>query len=299
LGDFSVEFLRRKSQAAAWPRAVAVSSSHIRCRMAGHMAWFQVTCPQCRAALQTKLPAGVTSVQCSQCKIVFGVDVPDAALPHRGQEQRSQRRQQHNAQPSNGRTPTMRLYNDFMREEMARLRREQPELVGKEHHTTVFKMAASNWADAPSNPKNASAEDGATADGSGSGSPAAEDGVDPNVAETGSEAAGQEAGVEGAEEFDTFDQGIAGGDDSPVETAERDAGTDVQMAAAVLRAVQLQRQRVCGRVRRDTGMSAGGLCAGETSADGERPDPPSAEKAASNRTRSVRRRAGSLEDAFA
>ena len=85
--------------------------------------------------------------------------------------------------------------------------------------------------------------------------------------------------MEGAEEFNTFDQGIAGGDDLPVETAERDAGTDVQMAAAVLRAVQLQRQRARGRVRRDTGMSAGGLCAGETSADGELPDPPSAEKA--------------------
>ena len=55
------------------------------------------------------------------------------------------------------------------------------------------------------------------------------------MAETGGETAGEEAGVEGAEEFNTFNQGIAGGDDLPVETAERDAGTDVQMAAAVLR----------------------------------------------------------------
>jgi hypothetical protein len=157
-------------------------------------------------------------------------------------------------------------------------------------------MAASNWATAPTNPKNKPAEDGSAAAGRGSDRPAA---GDPTVAETGGETAGEEAGVEGGEEFNTFDQGIAGGDDLPVETAERDAGTDVQMAAAVLRAVQLQRQRARGRVRRDTGMSAGGLCAGETSADGERPDPPSAEKAASNRTRSVRRRAGMLEDAFA
>ena len=61
------------------------------------------------------------------------------------------------------------LYNDFMREEMVRLRRERPELRGKEHHTTAFRMAASNWVDAPVNPKNAPAEDGTAAASSGNG----------------------------------------------------------------------------------------------------------------------------------
>ena len=164
-----MEFLRRKSQAAAWPRAVAVSSSHIRCRMAGHMAWFQVMCPECAAALQTKLPAGVTSVQCSQCRSTFGVEVKENFLPAREQAQPSRRQQASKEQQSDRRTPTMKLYNDFMREEMARLRRERPELRGKEHHTTTFRMAASNWADAPANPKNAPAEDGTAAASSGNG----------------------------------------------------------------------------------------------------------------------------------
>ena len=48
--------------------------------MAGLMQWFQVTCPKCTGALQVRLPEGVTSVQCSQCKAVFAVQVQPVAL---------------------------------------------------------------------------------------------------------------------------------------------------------------------------------------------------------------------------
>ena len=48
--------------------------------MAGLMQWFQVTCPSCANQLQVKLPEGVTSVQCSQCKAVFAVQVQPVAL---------------------------------------------------------------------------------------------------------------------------------------------------------------------------------------------------------------------------
>ena len=47
------------------------------------LAWFQVACPNCAAALQVKLPAGVTAVHCSQCEEVFRVDVPVSAVPER------------------------------------------------------------------------------------------------------------------------------------------------------------------------------------------------------------------------
>ena len=134
------------------------------------MQWFQVQCPQCCAALQTKLPAGVTSVQCSQCKTVFTVEVDASWMPDRQELELNRRARRSKQQKTDRcRTPTMKLYNDFMREEMARLRRERPELRGKEHHTTTFRMAASNWRQAPVNPKNAPAEDGTAAASSGNG----------------------------------------------------------------------------------------------------------------------------------
>ena len=66
---------------------------------------------------------------------------------------------------------------------------------------------------------------------------------------------------------------------------------DVSAGGAVLHEM-LQR----GRVRRDTGMAAGGFAAGEVSSDVgiEHTDPPSAEKAAGQQKRSLRRRSGAL-----
>lgn len=80
-------------------------------------------------------------------------------------------------------------------------------------------------------------------------------------------------------------------DEQPIE-AQVQAVADMA-AAAVQCAVQRQRHR--GRVRRDTGMAAGGMISAfESSADVERPDPPSAEKAVSYQTQSLRRRFGAL-----
>ena len=50
--------------------------------MAGTMQWFQVSCPTCAAQLQVRLPEGITSVQCSQCKAVFAVQIQPTALAH-------------------------------------------------------------------------------------------------------------------------------------------------------------------------------------------------------------------------
>ena len=44
------------------------------------MQWFQVTCPSCAAHLQVRLPEGITSVQCSECKAVFAVQIQPTAL---------------------------------------------------------------------------------------------------------------------------------------------------------------------------------------------------------------------------
>mmetsp|Transcript_51412 Transcript_51412/g.151567 ORF Transcript_51412/g.151567 Transcript_51412/m.151567 type:complete len:196 (+) Transcript_51412:83-670(+) len=139
--------------------------------MAYAMGWFQVICPQCAAALQVKLPAGCSSVECSQCKSAFGVQVDVQALPHRERSQPSRRARQSTSNDARRRTPTMELYSTFMKEEMQRIRREKPELASKrpEHVRQVFQMAANNWASAPTNSKTAAAQD-AAAGGSGSGS---------------------------------------------------------------------------------------------------------------------------------
>ena len=49
--------------------------------MAGLMTWFQVTCPKCTGALQVRLPEGVTSVQCSQCKAQCKNSLPPQIRP--------------------------------------------------------------------------------------------------------------------------------------------------------------------------------------------------------------------------
>lgn len=139
------------------------------------MAWFQVMCPQCTAALQVKLPEGVTTVECSQCKSTFGVQVQATAMPSHASaaESKSSRRSRApcSSKEARGsrRTEAMKLYNEFMKEEIPRLRHEHPELASKEHHTTVFRMAAHNWAAARTNPKNATAGNDAVDSGSDSG----------------------------------------------------------------------------------------------------------------------------------
>ena len=109
--------------------------------MAGLMQWFQVTCPNCTAALQVRLPEGVTSVQCSQCKAVFAVQVQPIALNTSGQAplaKRSRKRKTGDKAGLGSEAParTLSAYNVFMKCEVAKVKGERPELP----HREAFKM---------------------------------------------------------------------------------------------------------------------------------------------------------------
>ena len=131
--------------------------------MAGLMQWFQVTCPKCTGALQVRLPEGVTSVQCSQCKAVFAVQVQPVALAPPGGPvppvKRSRKRKK-DAPGSGGgaeeivggsQAPrTLSAYNVFMKSEVAKVKMEHPSLP----HREAFKLAAERWQASPMNPQN-------------------------------------------------------------------------------------------------------------------------------------------------
>lgn len=208
--------------------------------MAGLMQWFQVTCPKCTGALQVRLPEGVTSVQCSQCKAVFAVQVqPIALAPPNGPVppvKRSRKRKKDGSggggldadgQPSR----TLSAYNVFMKSEVARVKAEHPQLA----HREAFKLAAERWQASPMNPQNGGDRfplkvppegiGGAAAPmagpggmdaeyGNGAGA-AATDGYDGNAADNGGAAAtgagGDEEGDDGEEDVEEDDGGGAAG----------------------------------------------------------------------------------------
>lgn len=101
------------------------------------MQWFQVTCPSCAAALQVKLPEGVTSVQCSQCKAVFGVQVQPTALAAQSAPASGKRSRKRKSEKDTNAPPrTLSAYNVFMKGEVAKVKSERPELP----HREAFKM---------------------------------------------------------------------------------------------------------------------------------------------------------------
>ena len=132
--------------------------------MAGLMTWFQVTCPKCTGHLQVRLPEGVTSVQCSQCKAVFAVQVqPVALMPAAaggsgsaaGKKSRKRKKSEpDSAEPkaiSASQQPrTLSAYNVFMQGEVAKVKAEFPQL----QHREAFKLAAERWQASPMNPQN-------------------------------------------------------------------------------------------------------------------------------------------------
>jgi len=124
--------------------------------MAGLMQWFQVTCPNCTAALQVRLPEGVTSVQCSQCKAVFAVQVQPIALSTASSQPLAKRSRKRKSSGDNkqggGAEPsrTLSAYNVFMKGEVAKVKSEHPELP----HREAFKLAAERWQSSPANPQN-------------------------------------------------------------------------------------------------------------------------------------------------
>ena len=121
--------------------------------MAGTMQWFQVSCPTCAAQLQVRLPEGITSVQCSQCKAVFAVQIQPTALAHQAAPAGAKRsRKRKAAEPKDPQEAPRALsaYNIFMKKEVAAVKAAQPDIA----HRDAFKQAAEQWQHSPMNPQN-------------------------------------------------------------------------------------------------------------------------------------------------
>jgi len=115
------------------------------------MQWFQVTCPSCAAHLQVRLPEGITSVQCSECKAVFAVQIQPTALTPQAQPASSKRSRKRKAEKDLNAPPrALSAYNVFMKAEVAKVKAQHPELP----HREAFKMAAERWQASPMNPQN-------------------------------------------------------------------------------------------------------------------------------------------------
>ncbi|EOD26394.1 hypothetical protein EMIHUDRAFT_205413 [Emiliania huxleyi CCMP1516] len=121
---------------------------------AGLLQWFQVTCPSCAQHLQVKLPEGITSVQCSECKGVFAVQVQPAALQpslQSGAAKRSRKRKiEKEGSGAPGVPRALSAYNVFMKAEVAKVKAANPDLL----HRDAFKQAAEGWQASPMNPQN-------------------------------------------------------------------------------------------------------------------------------------------------
>jgi len=145
--------------------------------MAGTMQWFQVSCPTCAAQLQVRLPEGITSVQCSQCKAVFAVQIQPTALAHQAAPAGAKRsRKRKAAEPKDPQEAPRALsaYNIFMKKEVAAVKAAHPDIA----HRDAFKQAAEQWQHSPMNPQNGGdrfpvegegGEDGGDGDGGGGG----------------------------------------------------------------------------------------------------------------------------------
>ena len=107
--------------------------------MAGTMQWFQVTCPGCSAHLQVRLPEGITSVQCSECKAVFAVQIqPSALAPQQGPHPHSRKRKKKVERDVSAPPRALSAYNVFMKAEVAKVKGEHPDMP----HREAFKMVS-------------------------------------------------------------------------------------------------------------------------------------------------------------
>ena len=119
--------------------------------VAGMASWFQLSCPGCDAALQARLPAGVTLVKCSlsDCKHIFRVRV-DVSMLRDGEAPAAFRRQRGVGEVKEKKaTPIQELYRAWMSANVKRIKKE----LGCTQQA-AFAHAAAGWADAPCNPKN-------------------------------------------------------------------------------------------------------------------------------------------------
>ena len=130
------------------------------------MAWFQVNCPTCTAALQVWLDAGTKTVECSaptlatgaHCAALFDVHVPQCFLPEPTAP--PERRRLVDLKPR-----SLTAYNKFMAAEVKRVKLTLTTLTGRERQRAAFRIAATNWESSSLNPKNAAATVGGAADG--------------------------------------------------------------------------------------------------------------------------------------
>ena len=128
------------------------------------MAWFQVNCPTCDAALAVWLDEGTTPVQCSgppptNCIAEFDVYVPASFLPPQASALELRRRL-HVQQPA-----ALTKYKAFMKAEIPKVKQTLAAagLTGQELKATAMTKAAANWATSVANPKNTPATDAADA----------------------------------------------------------------------------------------------------------------------------------------
>jgi hypothetical protein len=129
------------------------------------MAWFQVNCPTCTAALQGWLDVGTTTVECSApalgtsaiCAALFDVNVPQSFLP--APTAADSERKLVDLKP---RAET--AYNAFMAAEVPKVKLTLPAFIaGRERQKAAFAKAAANWGHSSTNPKNVTTADGAAA----------------------------------------------------------------------------------------------------------------------------------------
>ena len=125
-------------------------------RMAGVAAWFQVNCPACDAALQVRLFEGNSEVVCAQCDKNFVVQVQEAHLPPTTAQRLPQRKE-----PQQMRRPVINAYNIFMKRELVKVRKEQPNLT----KLAVWLAASARWRDSQNPDNGAHAAHGDDANG--------------------------------------------------------------------------------------------------------------------------------------
>jgi hypothetical protein len=162
------------------------------------MAWFQVNCPTCNAALQVWLDVGTTTVECSApalgttsiCASHFDVNVPQSFLPAPTAA--------HSGRRLVDRKPRgVAAYNTFMAAEVPKVKLTLPAfLAGRERQKAAFAKAAANWEHSSTNPKN-----GTTADGAADGAVGGAAGDTRDIAGDAGEVLGAGPGEEGEEAF--------------------------------------------------------------------------------------------------
>ena len=107
--------------------------------------WFQVQCSSCTAALQVRLPEGITKVRCDLCRAIFQVKVAAHDLPVRAPSAPRRAPRKKRKLPAG-----LEAYNCWKKGELKRLRSAEPGLPFSAFNARL----AAAWKSAAANPKN-------------------------------------------------------------------------------------------------------------------------------------------------